>query len=1650
MATRKENLKKLFTDTRSRNVVIITGFLLVIMVVVGLIALRDRIGGSAGVTGSTKISGRGAKRVRSIPGALKPSEEYVKLVQKANIEAAEKAKKTGRSAIPTIVKAQELTEGNIPVMPKGAVKGVPFSSLARGGTTRGLWFNNLVRTSCSPEAIAEAKAAGATVKDLKAAGCTAKQLLAAGYTLAQLKDAGFTASELRAAGFTAAQLRAAGFTAADLRNAGFSACEVKAAGFTAEEMRAAGFTDGELKGAGFTADEIAGSTGLPPGVTEEMLIKMSCDKDGILNARKRGVSAKKVRSLLGTPAVMLTAAGYSWSELQKADFAALELLKAGADCGQLKQAGYSTQDLIETGMCASKLAGLGVSATEIDTATRAITLPAGLSVEDVNRTGCNQAAINKLRNAGTSAGQIRRTAGCDAKLLRDAGYSPRELRIAGYTARDLVNAGISIENIKGAGFTDAQAKAAGLLPGCITTQELQQVGCDPEALSNLRRRGVSAKHIKEFIGCSATAMLQAGYSASDLKKAGYTATELSKAGQSCSQLRQAGASAAELLESGVCNESQLLAAGFSQAEIQAAKDAKLSGGFTAKQLRAMKGSPDALRAARERGLKASDLRRLGGFSPRELRNAGYTAEEMLKAGYTARELLKAGFSEAELRAAGLSVDDIARAKKLPGGLTSRSIRKGCCTSASIANFRKQGVEAFALRDISNCSPRELRNGGYSAEDLLDAGLTVRQLFASGIDCGQLLRGGASAISVFEASVCEPSDLVALGYSATQINAAKAAINLPGDYTVEKLRQMGCVTAAVRDGRSAGINAGYYHRILGCGARTMRLAGFSVADLQSVGYTAREVLSGGYSESDILRGGFSQLQIDNARDKHCVACASSSSLKSGGCSKLSLVDARAAGISAIEIRDINNCSASNLYDAGFDINDLRTAGFVAKTIKNAGASCDQLRESGITAAELLNAGACNSTELKAAGFTDAQIKNAEVGKLSGGYDIDKLVLGGCNADAIKTARGNGVSSGEIRRILGCSAKVMKDAGFFAGELKQSNYSANNLKAAGFSAKDMRIAGYPADEMRNACFSIAELRKAGYTASELAKAGASAEELLAGGFTPKELREAGYTAKELLAAGVSVKELADAGYTTKDLMDAGVTAAQLRAAGIDPEKLDADALKAGGVTAEAMKKAGYSCAQLKTMGYTVADLKKAGCSAKELLAAGFTLQDLKDGGFTAKELLEAGIPLEDLAKVFSVKELKAAGVTAKELLAAGVSLEDLKAGGFTAKELLAAGVPLKDLVKVFTAKELKDAGVSAAELLAAGVKPRDLLNAGFTVQDLKDAGLTAKDLRKAGITAAELLKGGFSEDEIRKAGYTTAQLGDAGILPVTGVPGATGTAADRANQQLEEVYRRQTAQIDAQKFQQQIQKRRQKMQGEAAKMLAAWRAPVTQTYTEGTPVDKEKEKEGKENSTTQVQQAATGIVDERGNVIHKIKAGDIIYAMLDTTINSDETAPILATITHGPLKGGKLIGTMTKPPNAKSVLVTFNTLSLKQLDHSIPLTAYAIDSNTARTALASRVDNHFLLKYGSIIATSFLDGFGQAFLQSGTSISTSGGGATTTVQVDSRTASEAALVGLGKLGQKLGQALTPLQNKPPTVYVYSGTPIGVFFTADMEIK
>jgi intracellular multiplication protein IcmE len=715
-----------------------------------------------------------------------------------------------------------------------------------------------------------------------------------------------------------------------------------------------------------------------------------------------------------------------------------------------------------------------------------------------------------------------------------------------------------------------------------------------------------------------------------------------------------------------------------------------------------------------------------------------------------------------------------------------------------------------------------------------------------------------------------------------------------------------------------------------------------------------------------------------------------------------------------IQSLNSyCSCPELKEAGFSVIDFKQLNYTAAQLKTCGFSAcalssvfspSELKQAGFTAAQLLGAG-FSPKELEKLGFPASELQASQS---SCAVIPSQMDMGPCSLSAIKEARDKGETAGQIRAKDHCSAAIMKAAGFTASQLKDAGYSAKELKDAGFTPS--------------------ELRNAGFTAKELKDAGFSAQDLKDAGFTAKQLKDAGFSASALKAAGYSDRAIADAGFSAPALEAAGIKSLMDEAKQCSPEALRQD--KTRGMTAlEIRKKYNCSATAMKSAGFSASDLKNAGYSAQELRNAGFSPNELKDAGFSAKELAAAG---------FTPNELKDAGFSAKELAAAGFTPKELKDAGFSAKELAAAG---------FTPKELKDAGFSAKELAAAGFSPKELKDAGFSAKELADAGFSPEALQAAGLGP-------------NLTGQGPAGSGIAGltISPPTGasslsIPSATVEQQKQAiAQQLKDVVSQQQASMAELRHKQEIQNKASAYLSAANSAIQVWKATSTQSYNAGNLAAEE----AKPGATGSEAAAASGEKNQStgstssGEVA--VKMGDIIFAVLDTTVNTDEPSPILATVVTGRLKGSKLIGSFTLPPNSNKMIIMFNNMSIPGAKSTISINAYAIDPNTARTALSGRVDHHYLSRYGSMFAASFLQGFGNAFQSANTTVTIggTGGGDNITVQNGiGRSALQNAVIGLSTVGQSWGQVAQQNINQPVTVEVFSGTGLGILFVSDLII-
>lgn len=717
----------------------------------------------------------------------------------------------------------------------------------------------------------------------------------------------------------------------------------------------------------------------------------------------------------------------------------------------------------------------------------------------------------------------------------------------------------------------------------------------------------------------------------------------------------------------------------------------------------------------------------------------------------------------------------------------------------------------------------------------------------------------------------------------------------------------------------------------------------------------------------------------------------------------------------------------------------------------------------------------------------QVKNANCSKAS----LEKATTRGLNSKQLIEVcsclqlRDFGYSLKELSTV--CACKDLKSMGYKAKDLKEAGFTASRLKDCGFIACEMRTAGFSAQQLMDGGYSAGELKGAGYTETDIAQASG-----LPGNLRPADLRKAGCDAQklaELRKAGVTaaalkringcdVAVLKEAGFSVDELKNAGYSAAEVnppkdQMTNCSPEALKKakaagtsalaikntsgcppKSLAAAGYTAKELANAGYSPAELKNAGFSATDLKNAGIDAKPLQEAGFSVANLKEAGFNAAALKEADL---------DIAALKEAGMDAAALKAAGFSAKALKDAGFSANSLKDAG---------FSANALKDAGFSANALKDAGFSANALKDAGFSANALKDAGFNATELKAAGLTREQLKKAGFTDRQLQEAGFqipgtalATMQPTEPGSPQVRPMPssvqrfagpGGGNLANDvaNANQQLDKVIADQNKRLAEQRLQQEISQRASDMQSVANQYLQSWSQVDVQVYQAG-------------NQTAENTQQGTGtmLTSINGNQVPQngpqqgpqptrmpiVKAGDILYGVIETSVDSDEPGPVLATIVSPKLKGARLIGTFNLPANAEKMVINFTTMSVPGAPTTTGINAYAIDADTARTALSSRTDHHYLMRYGSLFASSFIEGLGNAIQTANTTITIGGTGGLTDTQVQNNRSGkvtlENAVIALSTVGKNWGQQAQQLFNRPTTVQVYSGTPVGILFMQDL---
>lgn len=421
----------------------------------------------------------------------------------------------------------------------------------------------------------------------------------------------------------------------------------------------------------------------------------------------------------------------------------------------------------------------------------------------------------------------------------------------------------------------------------------------------------------------------------------------------------------------------------------------------------------------------------------------------------------------------------------------------------------------------------------------------------------------------------------------------------------------------------------------------------------------------------------------------------------------------------------------------------------------------------------------------------------------------------------------------------------------------------------------------------------------------------------------------------------------------------------------------------------------------------ELKSYGCSAAAI-AALFTPDQIAAALLAEKDCNTAAT---STCTAEAVKALKAQGNDINKIVAA------MKANGCSPNDIAAA---------------LKATGSDAATI-ATAMKANGL-----------DAATIGTALAKAGFSKTDILpaltQAGFSPVDVAKA-LSALNLDSADNVALTAQQQAQAAASQRMLAQQEA----QQLAAFSQQRQGKVQDLITAMESEKKTVIEAWSQIPTQAFQQGEWASKKAAAQTAANNSKSKGKSATGYED--GKVI--LKAGSILFAVLDTAVNSDQAGPVMATVVAGSLKGSKLLGSMTPDTTSETIALTFSAINMPNEANSMGISAVAIDPDTARTAMASDVDHHYLYRWGSLLASSFVQGYASAVASTNSTSTTSQGaaGTVTTTSTQAPDAKQQLFSGIAAVGTKWSQVVGQNFDRPITITIDQGTGIGVLITSDL---
>ena len=237
-----------------------------------------------------------------------------------------------------------------------------------------------------------------------------------------------------------------------------------------------------------------------------------------------------------------------------------------------------------------------------------------------------------------------------------------------------------------------------------------------------------------------------------------------------------------------------------------------------------------------------------------------------------------------------------------------------------------------------------------------------------------------------------------------------------------------------------------------------------------------------------------------------------------------------------------------------------------------------------------------------------------------------------------------------------------------------------------------------------------------------------------------------------------------------------------------------------------------------------------------------------------------------------------------------------------------------------------------------------------------------------------------------------------------------------------------------------------------LMASWGSKASAAHVEITPEEMAKRAEQKQQAA-QARADADRAVAANAGTPSGTAAGRPKHVVMPAlrwvtgrtklATNTDSGGPVVAEITSGPLEGDRVKGTAQK--HEDRLTVTMNELTLQD-GRTVPVNAMLMAPDSKETAIASSVDHHYIPRIVLPTLAAGIQGLGQAFALSGSSVFSGPYGASQ--NYNTFNGGQLAGIAAGTAAGQLNQVLQQQTPKQSTVNLAAEVDVGIMFLAPVE--